>query len=241
MRASASCADIAVSQGRLTDRDTAAAELLSTDMSRSERDELFTVLQNLRADQGGLSTSDLLRRRVETASAGAARPTARAETHSRTHSFRDYKEWLMGGWKVGIASIGLPLSTLAARGGADSPAVALAATADARGLDLLLLMTAHGEGASFERELASYSHPGSCFAAEVLPLLTERLSLSDDLHLERAAGVEWPTPGTAHVQRNTRASRKVLQPLLDELLSSPALEALNFEANKRKPETFLET
>jgi len=79
---------------------------------------------------------------------------------------RDYKEWDMHGWRVGVSAISLPLAQLVERGDADPLPAALEGWASERRLDFLLLMTTHGQGEAFRRQLAV-----SAFGQQALNLL----------------------------------------------------------------------
>ena len=80
----------------------------------------------------------------------------------------------MNGWRVGVSAIGLSLAEVAAR--KDDPVdAALAAWRASRGLDFLLVMSAHFSDGSFHRELGTNAQGDA--AAALLPSLV-RLSLS---------------------------------------------------------------
>jgi hypothetical protein len=94
----------------------------------AKAEAFYQTLKRERFDQMGLSPRDLLR--------------------------RDYKQWDMGGWRVGVASYQVPLHLM-------GPAAEVAAACDAfsaeRGLDLLVLMPSFDDAANagaFTRQLA---------------------------------------------------------------------------------------
>ena len=60
----------------------------------------------------------------------------------------------MHAWRVGVSAISLPLALLVERGDADPLPAALEGWASERRLDYLLLMTTHGQGEAFRRQLA---------------------------------------------------------------------------------------
>ncbi len=127
----------------------------------------------------------------------------------------------MNGWRVGVSAIGLPLSEVAARGNADSLEAALARWRDARGLDFLLVMSAHGAGGVFQRELGTSARGDAAVA--LLPRLVDALTASQ-LTLEPLPlpPPGWPAPGGAFAQRDVKGSRKVLQPLLVQFFADNA-------------------
>ena len=104
------------SASRATARDAAALARLAPLAglsSSADVDAFYETLKRRRFDQAGLSPRDLLR--------------------------RDYKQWDMGGWIVGIASFGVPLMKM---GDPNDVAGACDAFAAERGVDILALMSA---------------------------------------------------------------------------------------------------
>ena len=109
------------SASRATERDAAALARLAPLAglsSSADVDAFYETLKRRRFDQAGLSPRDLLR--------------------------RDYKQWDMGGWIVGIASFGVPLTKM---GDPNDVAGACDAFAAERGLDILALSAFDGKRA----------------------------------------------------------------------------------------------
>ena len=79
----------------------------------------------------------------------------------------------MNGWRVGVSAIGLPLSEVVSRGDGDPADSALARWRESRGLDFLLVMSAHAAGGSFQRELGTHAKGDAAVA--LLPQLVRRL------------------------------------------------------------------
>ena len=169
--------------GRASDRDAAAVRgHLAPAVSDGELQALYRRLQALRNDQAGLRTRDLLR--------------------------RDHKVWVLGGWRVGISSLALPLPLLAARGGGESVAQAVPRWAAEQGLDWHLTMAAFEGPSGFERHLAAWA--ASPAAAQALPGLLA--ALTPPLRLAPLA-CGW-AGGVAFGQGELTASRKQVQPLV---------------------------
>ena len=148
----------------------------------------------------------------------------------------------MNGWRVGVSSFGAALADVATR--RDDPlADALAAWRTERSLDVLVVMASHGAGDAYRRELGVDAAPGGA-AAELLPRMVRLASVRCALRTRRVcrqSGADagspctqeralstsqlaldplplpspgWPAPGAAFAQRDRKASRKVVQPLL---------------------------
>ena len=81
----------------------------------------------------------------------------------------------MNGWRVGVSSVGLSLSELVRRADTDPLGDALARWRTQRGLDFLVLMTSHGAGDAFRRELGVDAAPGAAVA--MLPQLVRACAL----------------------------------------------------------------
>ena len=78
----------------------------------------------------------------------------------------------MGGWRVGVAAVGLPLAEIVAR--ADDPLdAALSRWRAERTLDFLIVMTAHNAGGAFRRELGLSAQ--GVAAVALLPQLVRRM------------------------------------------------------------------
>ena len=212
-------ANLTGASGRCTERDRAAAQLLreALGLDAAGASELFAALHRERVAGGAsLGVPEMLR--------------------------KDYKEWVMGssGYLVGVSSVTAPLSALVECAGLQE---ALSGWAAARGADVLVVMTASGEGDAFRRELAVFEPAGSriaaagllprlvrlCPAAALLlafthasvPAQLEALKGREELRLEASpAAAGWPTPAAAFNQANTRASRKMVQPALVEIFQS---------------------
>ena len=215
--------------------------------------ELYNTLLAKRFDQSGLSSLDLLRRcaRVLQHATCVQQKQRHAARLSRSHPHRhparsDYKEWVMGGWRVGVAAVGLPLAEIVAR--ADDPLdAALSRWRAERTLDFLIVMTAHNAGGAFRRELGLSAQ--GVAAVALLPQLVRRMRACRGRSRRRLMRTRshafrpvqgkalstsqlaldplplpppgWPAPGDAFVQRDVKASRKVVQPLLVAFFDKP--------------------
>ena len=126
----------------------------------------------------------------------------------------------MNGWRVGVSAIGLSLAEVVARAG-DPVVHALARWREARSLDFLLVMSAHGGGGVFQRELGTSARGDAAVA--LLPRLVQALTASQ-LTLEPLTlpPPGWPAPGAAFAQRDVKGSRKVVQPLLVQFFAANA-------------------
>lgn len=178
---------------RATERDAAALARLAPLAGLSARADVaafYETLKRRRFDQAGLSPRDLLR--------------------------RDYKQWDMGGWIVGIASFGVPLEKM---GDPDDVAAACDAFATERGLDILALMAAYDDdarGGAFARQLAMRAAPGAPEGTgRVLREMAEeamRDALGGLTALEGAGAFEDGT--LAFRQGDPKGSRKKVQPAM---------------------------
>lgn len=177
---------------RATERDAAAlARLAPLAGLSADADVLafYETLKRRRFDQAGLSPRDLLR--------------------------RDYKQWNMGGWIVGVASFGVPLAKM---GDPDDVAAACDAFASERGLDILALMSAFDDvarGGAFARQLAMRAAPGAPEGTgRMLREMAEeamRDALGGLTALEGAGAFE---DGLAFRQGDPKGSRKKVQPVM---------------------------
>ena len=180
------------SASRATERDAAALARLAPLAglsSSADVDAFYETLKRRRFDQAGLSPRDLLR--------------------------RDYKQWDMGGWIVGIASFGVPLTKM---GDPNDVAGACDASAAERGLDILALMSAFDDdenGGAFARQLAMRAAPGAPRGTDqVLREMAEttmRDALGGLTALEGAGAFE---DGEAFRQGDPKGSRKKVQPVM---------------------------
>jgi hypothetical protein len=137
----------------VTPQDKAAVALLSCHAPGEACDTLCEALRSKRFDQSGLSTLDLLRRYG--CNACLHRILHMPFMHAlmrRACACSDYKEWVMNGWRVGVSSIGLPLAEVVGRAH-DPAAAALASWRATQQLDFLVVMSSHGMGSLFTREL----------------------------------------------------------------------------------------
>ena len=169
---------------RATPKDVAVARQLES-ICGADRGRLFERLQSEKFNVSALDSADLLR--------------------------KDYKAYRFGSVRCGIASVLLPLAKWLEKDHA--LAASLSAFAQARELDLLLVMIAFNDH-GFRRELVVLAPDGS-LQGRVLDLLR-----GSELGL---ATMEWPAspsaPGIAlFSQANTAFSRKKLQPLLQQFL-----------------------
>ena len=134
---------------------------------------------------------------------------------------RDYKEGTAGAHKFGIAAVPLGLSVVLA----DSawwPAVH--AWMDVRAVDTLLVMLSSRPGKKRVRELVLVGRAD--VGALARGLEDARVRGTDAAHpdaphalgLERLDAVSLPAHAAAWRQRNTKANRKIVQPLLERLL-----------------------
>ena len=177
---------------RATERDAAALARLAPLAGLSAVADVaafYETLKRRRFDQAGLSPRDLLR--------------------------RDYKQWDMGGWIVGVASFGVPLTKM---GDPDDVAAACDAFAAERGLDILALMSAFDDdarGGAFARQLAMRAAPGAPEGTgRVLREMAEeamRDALGGLTALEGAGAFEG---GIAFRQGDPKGSRKKVQPVM---------------------------
>ena len=134
---------------------------------------------------------------------------------------QDYKQWQTAtGVTVGIAGFGVPLGGVAEKeGGAEALGDAVDAFATRRGLDVLLVMSAFYEGAAgaspFRRQLALAWARGGCGGDPVAAGLLQSLEASEDLVLEDiSARSGWPAGCRVFEQRNLKATRKKVAPLM---------------------------
>jgi hypothetical protein len=143
-------------------------------------DELFTAKQDVAA----LTANELLR--------------------------KDYKEYVAGGLKIGIASVPTPLTNLLAKpDGPNAHEVFCAGN----GLDVLIVMAAYNnpDTQAFTRELICLTTPPH--TSTHLPAL-QALLLGADLGLELLIPANLWTAAAAYTQTNIKASRKVVAPLI---------------------------
>ena len=146
----------------------------------------------------------------------------------------------MNGWRVGVSAVGLSLAEIVSRVD-DPPGAALQRWRDSRGLDFLLVMSAHATGGPFQRELGTSARGDAAVA--LLPTLV-RLSSSVSAcrccvsplarQVSALSSSEltlvplplpppgWPQPGVALSQKDVKASRKVVQPLLVQFFAGNA-------------------
>ena len=179
---------------RATPRDAAAIKILAPAAGLRDDVEIEAFYQTLkreRFDQKGLSPRDLLR--------------------------RDYKQWDMGGWQVGVSSYQVPLASM-------GPEAEVTAACDVfstqRGLDLLVLMPSFDDearGGAFTRQLAFVPVEGSGIE-NVVPGLVEALREGMG-GLTPATEVEGPLAARAFYGGDPKASRKKVQPMLLEYLT----------------------
>jgi exopolyphosphatase len=177
---------------RATERDAAALARLAPLAglpAAADVSSFYETLKRRRFDQAGLSPRDLLR--------------------------RDYKQWDMGGWIVGIASFGVPLAKM---GDPDDVAAACDAFAEERGLDILALMSGFDDdarGGAFARQLAMRAAPGAPEGTgRVLREMAEeamRDALGGLTAFEGAGAFE---DGVAFRQGDPKGSRKKVQPVM---------------------------
>ena len=151
---------------------------------------LYTQLKQKRFDQTGLSAVDLLR--------------------------RDYKQWTLCEMHVGIASFGVPLTSM---GDVKDVRAACDAFIADRKIDVLVLMAAfEGSDGTFERQLA---FAGSDAATTQL---CEKIVGGIGSGLGGLVPLEGPDAhafgGLAFGQGDGKASRKKVQPLIAEFLQA---------------------
>ncbi len=171
---------------RVTPEDEEIAEILLS-LSGADQQELFDALQREKFNVSALSSADLLR--------------------------KDYKEWQMGGQRVGISSVLLSIPDWLAK---DSDlSGSLNTYAQAKGLDLLLAMIAYADP-DFTRELVVYC-PDPSLRSRVVTFLEE-----SDLGLKPVASDSVNESTNLYTQANVAVSRKKLQPLLVAFLEGEA-------------------
>ena len=192
---------------RATPRDAAALRTLAATTAilsdAGETEAFYQTLKRERFDQKGLSPRDLLR--------------------------RDYKQWDMGGWRVGVSSFQIQLSSM---GPEEEVTGACQAFSAARGLDLLVLMPSFDDearGGAFTRQLAFFV---PVVAAERGSGSSGMESVVTGMVAFLETGVGGLTPATeekihgggslasrAFYVGDPKASRKKVQPLLLEYLT----------------------
>ena len=87
----------------------------------------------------------------------------------------------MGGWRVGVAAVGLPLAEIVAR--SDDPLdAALSRWRAERTLDFLIVMTSHNAGGAFRRELGLSAQGDAAVA--LLPQLVRRVRACGVAHAD---------------------------------------------------------
>ncbi|KAJ8908364.1 hypothetical protein NDN08_005074 [Rhodosorus marinus] len=182
-------------QLRSTETDRRACEIIRSGSSVVDSDALFLSLQKAKFDQSRLSSSDLLR--------------------------KDYKQWNLNGINLGIASTGLSLESWLERDG-DSVHSELYRYKGTQSLNILMVMGAFFE--SLDEEAASEFRRELLVLSDDARLLTYVVDgLSDDkagLELEQLEIQQFSGDVRCFSQKNIRASRKALQPMLAKLLSN---------------------
>ncbi len=167
---------------RVTPKDErVAAKLLA--LSGVDQQELFDAVQSEKFNVSALDTADLLR--------------------------KDYKEWQMGEYRIGISSVLLSVGDWLKKDPALSGA--LTTYAEARNLDLLLAMNAYA-APKFTRELVVYC-PDQSLREKVLQFLEQ-----SELQLQPIDAGDIDESTALYFQGNPAISRKKLQPMLAEFL-----------------------
>ena len=165
---------------RVTPKDEEVAKKL-LERSNLKQQELFDAVQREKFNVSALSSADLLR--------------------------KDYKEWKLGGYQVGISSVLLSISDWLAKDAALSQS--LARYAESHKLDLLLAMNAY-TAPEFTRELVVYC-PDEALRKQVLEFLKE-----SNLGLSSIESNQVDDATALFAQGNLGMSRKKLQPVLAE-------------------------
>uniref|UniRef100_A0A7S0BUJ9 DHHA2 domain-containing protein n=1 Tax=Rhodosorus marinus TaxID=101924 RepID=A0A7S0BUJ9_9RHOD len=180
---------------RSTETDKRACDIIRSSSGVVDSDALFRSLQKAKFDQSRLSSSDLLR--------------------------KDYKQWNLNAINLGIATTGLPLESWLERDG-DSVRSELYRYKGTQSLNMLMVMVAffenldEEEAPEFRRELIVVSDD-----AQLLTYVVD--GLSEDkagLELEHLEIQQFSEDVRCFSQKNVRVSRKILQPILAELLSN---------------------
>ncbi len=170
--------------GRVTPEDDAVAAELQK-LGDKSRQELFDKVQQEKFNVSSLDSPDLLR--------------------------KDYKEWELGNYRVGISTVLLSVQEWLRKDASLSDALSQYCTA--RKLDVLLAMNAY-TAPEFTRELVVYCPDGS---------LRERLLgflKNSDLELSPIESGKTDEATALFSQGNLGKSRKKLQPMLAEFFES---------------------
>ncbi len=171
---------------RVTPKDEEVAEKL-LERSALKQQELFDAVQREKFNVSALSSADLLR--------------------------KDYKEWKLGAYQVGISSVLLSISDWLSKDAALSES--LARYAESRKLDLLLAMNAY-TAPEFTRELVVYC-PDEALRKQVLAFLND-----SNLELTPIESQQVDDATALFAQGNLGMSRKKLQPVLAEFFEKLA-------------------
>ncbi|KAJ3161079.1 Exopolyphosphatase [Geranomyces michiganensis] len=194
---------------------SSAASVSDDDADKAYIKTLYNGVHHAKVSISGLPSSDLLR--------------------------KDYKEWVIAGYRLGISSVSWHItgsSGWAARDGFTNICAACSRFAANRDLDLHIIMTAFdhsseeesGTSASargFERELlVNFYGKLASEPAKASAVLAELEKQTDQLELQL---VEEPwcslsvqdsnTPSRLYLQHNIRSSRKQVQPIMERILA----------------------
>jgi len=188
---------------KTTTHDTNAVEYLKTKLQDVETNDMFTQISTAKQDIGTLALHDILR--------------------------KDYKEWDVAGWKLGIASAVKPISFLNTKALTEDKeaetssalAKAIAAFAQSRNLSLFALGTACAPEGKFQRELLIAAlTPAAAPLAEAF-----ELQAGSELQLQPWTGdpISNTTPPLPlfkiYNQLATQHSRKRIAPLLRDAMT----------------------
>lgn len=170
--------------GRVTPEDEKIAGELG-ELSGSDRQELFDAVQREKFNVSSLDSPDLLR--------------------------KDYKEWQLGDFRVGISTVLLSVEEWLAKD-PNLPG-SLSEYCKARNLDVLLAMNAY-TAPEFTRELVVYC-PDDSLRSQLLDFLQK-----SDLELSPIESDTTDEATALFAQGNLGKSRKKLQPMLAEFLET---------------------
>ena len=170
---------------------------------------------------------------METASAagGDGRSLARHDQNSLSCAqllAKDYKQWTMDGYEIGIASFGVRFQDLIARLCAASVDAECDAFAAARGVDALFMMSSFEDvdaGGSFARQIAAMTPspppPPRGRSLTRAPSPMTKLGEHADRRRSRRRRAP-PAFQCAFAQGDVKASRKKIQPLLARVFAEIA-------------------